>query len=51
MNERSLLTKLKHKFIVNMVQAFQDRDMLYIVMDLMKGGDLRYHICRKHKFT
>jgi len=20
-------------------------------MDLMPGGDLRYHICKKHKFT
>jgi serine/threonine protein kinase len=34
-----------------MRQAFQDRDSLYLVMDLMPGGDLRYHICRKHKFT
>lgn len=34
-----------------MRQAFQDRDALYLVMDLMPGGDLRYHICRKHKFT
>jgi serum/glucocorticoid-regulated kinase 2 len=34
-----------------MLQAFQDRDTLYLIMDLMPGGDLRYHICRKHKFT
>ena len=51
MNERTLLTKLKHNFIVNMLQAFQDRDNLFLVMDLMTGGDLRYHICRKHTFT
>ena len=24
--------------------AFQDRDTLYLVLDLMEGGDLRYHI-------
>ena len=34
-----------------MRQAFQDRDALYLVMDLMPGGDLRYHICRKHRFN
>lgn len=26
--------------------AFQDRENLYLVMDLMNGGDLRYHIGR-----
>ena len=34
-----------------MRQAFQDRENLYLIMDLMTGGDLRYHICKKHKFT
>jgi len=24
--------------------AFQDRDTLYLVLDLMEGADLRYHI-------
>lgn len=50
-NERKLLTYLKNKFLVNMRQAFQDRDCIYLVMDLMPGGDLRYHICKKHHFT
>ena len=31
--------------------AFQDKDNLYIIMDLLTGGDLRYHLCRKKKFT
>ena len=34
-----------------MRHAFQDRDSLYLVMELKRGGDLRYHICRRHKFT
>lgn len=49
MNERMILETLKHPFIVNMLYAFQDRDNLYLVMDLMSGGDLRYHI-NKHRF-
>jgi serine/threonine protein kinase len=31
--------------------AFQDRDNLFLVMDLLLGGDLRYHIARQRRFT
>ena len=37
--------------MVNMQYAFQDRDNLYLVMDLLNGGDLRYHISRYRKFS
>jgi len=49
--ERELLSKLHHPFIVNMHYSFQDKDNLYLIMDLQTGGDLRYHICKHHKFT
>lgn len=39
------------RFIINMVQAFQDRENLYLIMDLLTGGDLRFHINRHRKFT
>ena len=49
MNERKILAHIKHPFIVNMQYAFQDRENLYLAMDLMPGGDLRYHLgCYKH---
>lgn len=51
LNERNLLSKLHHDFIVNMKYAFQDRENLYLIMDLLSGGDLRYHICKHRKFT
>ena len=51
MNERKLLSKLRSAFIVNMHYAFQDRENLYLVMDLMPGGDLRYHMSRKRHFS
>lgn len=34
-----------------MVYAFQDRSNLYLVMNIKEGGDLRYHLAKKHKFT
>jgi serine/threonine protein kinase len=49
--ERDLLTKLKHPFIVNMHYAFQDYENIYIIMDLLTGGDLRYHVSKYKRFT
>jgi protein kinase A len=31
--------------------AFQDNENLYLVMDLLTGGDLRYHISKQKKFS
>ena len=50
-SERELLSKLYHPFIVNMHYAFQDDKYLYLVMDLLSGGDLRYHISIHKKFS
>ena len=50
-SEREFLSKLNHPFIVNMHYAFQDRDNLYLVMDMLSGGDLRYHVSRYRKFS
>lgn len=51
MNERMLLSQLKHTFLINMNYAFQDRENLYLVMDYMCGGDLRFHIGRMRRFN
>lgn len=31
--------------------AFEDRDNLYLVIDIMSGGDLRFHIGKYRRFT
>ena len=49
--ERDLLVKIHHPFIVNMHYAFQDTQNLYIVLDLLSGGDLRYHLSQNKKFN
>ncbi|CAK81344.1 unnamed protein product (macronuclear) [Paramecium tetraurelia] len=51
MNERALLCQLRHPSLINLVGAFQDRENLYLVMDLLSGGDLRYHIGKNKKFS
>ena len=47
MGERKILSKIHHPFIVNMYFSFQDYDHLYLLMDLLSGGDLRYHLTHK----
>ena len=51
MNEKNLLSQLNNEFIVNMINSFQDNDNLYLVMDLLLGGDLRYHLTKGIKFN
>ena len=51
LGEKNLLSKLHHSFIVNMIYSFQDHDYLYLVMDLLPGGNLRYHLCVKRRFS
>jgi len=34
-----------------MQSAIQDRENLYLIMDLLTGGDLRYHIARHRRFS
>lgn len=49
--ERELLGKINHPFIVNMKYAFQDTNNLYICLDYLSGGDMRFHISKQKKFN
>ena len=49
--ERELLSKLNHPFIITMHFVFQDIDNLYLVIDYLSGGHLRYHLYNKHIFN
>ncbi|EKM78124.1 hypothetical protein AGABI1DRAFT_114943 [Agaricus bisporus var. burnettii JB137-S8] len=42
--ERRLLEEIDHPFVVNLRYAFQDDLNCFFVMDLMLGGDLRFHM-------
>ena len=50
-NERTLLSKMFHPFIVNMHYSFQDSDNLYLIVDFLSGGDLRYQYCLDKEFN
>ncbi|KAI0791634.1 AGC/YANK protein kinase [Irpex lacteus] len=44
--ERRLLEEIDHPFVVNLRYAFQDDENCFFVLDLMLGGDLRFHLER-----
>ena len=49
--ERDLLSNFRHPFIINMIYSFQDSDNLYLVMNLVTGGDLRYQMTKMSTFS
>jgi serine/threonine kinase 32 len=48
--ERKLLEEIEYPLIVNLRYAFQDDENMFMVLDLMLGGDLRYHLDRLGSF-
>eukprot|EP00055_Hartaetosiga_balthica_P002224 m.3155 g.3155 ORF g.3155 m.3155 type:complete len:782 (-) comp2025_c0_seq1:120-2465(-) len=50
-HERNVLAEMNSKFVTNLKYAFSDSDTLYLILDLMEGGDLRFHLKRKGTFT
>ena len=43
-------TSLSSKFIVNVHYAFHDVTNMYLVIDLLTGGDFRYHLSKECSF-
>ncbi|KAI8351553.1 kinase-like domain-containing protein [Blakeslea trispora] len=49
--ERIILEQLDHPFLCRLRFAFQDKDCMYMVTDLMLGGDLNFHLSRQDYFS
>jgi protein kinase A len=45
-NEKNILAGVQHPFIVNLVEAFQDKLNLYLVFDFVQGGEI-FRLLRK----
>lgn len=50
-NERNILAKVSSPFIVCMQYAFTSPTELYLVLDLMVGGDMGYHLQHRGFFS
>ncbi|CAD1474967.1 unnamed protein product, partial [Heterotrigona itama] len=49
--EVEILSQLEHPCLVNLWFSFQDEEDLFMVSDLLLGGDLRYHIQQEVVFS
>ena len=50
-NERNLLEKINHPFIIKMHFSFQDNDNLYYILDYKQCSDLRFYYSKDIKFN
>lgn len=44
LNEKQILQKVNSKFIVSLAYAYETKDSLCLVLTIMNGGDLKFHI-------
>jgi len=47
-NEKKILEKIEHPFIIKMRFTFQNRDKIFLAFDYYNGGELFFHL-QKHK--
>jgi serine/threonine kinase 32 len=51
LTERRILECINYPLVVNLRYAFHDDENLFMVLDLMLGGDLRFHLDRLGRFN
>lgn len=44
LNEKQLLEKIDSRFVVSLAYAYETKDALCMVLTLMNGGDLKFHV-------
>lgn len=49
-NERHALASVESKFVVNLKYSFHSKDDIFLILDLMTGGDLGFHLHQKGRF-
>lgn len=40
MNEKHIMSKLRHPFIIHMAATYQDTNFLYMLLGIVQGGEL-----------
>ncbi|XP_066276859.1 G protein-coupled receptor kinase 5-like isoform X2 [Branchiostoma lanceolatum] len=44
LNEKTILQKINSRFVVSLAYAYETKDALCLVLTIMNGGDLKFHI-------
>jgi len=51
MSERNFLSEMSSQFVTGLMYATQDDHTLYLIIDLMVGGDLKFHLNKEGRFS
>lgn len=51
MSERNFLSEMSSQFVTGLKYATQDEHTLYLIIDLMVGGDLKFHLNKEGRFS
>ena len=51
MSERNFLSEMSSQFVTGLKYATQDDHTLYLIIDLMVGGDLKFHLNKEGRFS
>uniref|UniRef100_A0A8C6LA22 G protein-coupled receptor kinase n=2 Tax=Nothobranchius TaxID=28779 RepID=A0A8C6LA22_NOTFU len=49
LNEKEILEEMNSRFVVNLAYAYQTKNSLCLVLTMMNGGDLKFHIQQMEK--
>ncbi len=49
--ENRVLQTMDHPFLVKLYSSFQTPDRLYFVMELVRGGELFFHLSKERRFS
>jgi beta-adrenergic-receptor kinase len=49
--ERNALAAVESNFVINLKYSFHSKDDVFLILDLMTGGDLGYHLHQRGKFS
>lgn len=50
-NEKKILGKINHPFIIKMRFTFQTKDKIFMAFDYYNGGELFFHLQKQRRFT
>jgi serine/threonine protein kinase len=49
-SEYKILRKIRYPLITNLYYSFQDKENIYLILDYLSGGNLRYYISKDNSF-
>lgn len=51
LNEQVCLADVRSPFVVELAYSFHSNEDVFLILDLMTGGDLSFHLCQKGMFS